>query len=145
MATIKEILDLAKKRSEELERRKDLNAKVDVLSRKIKLDPERRSENLRLLRAYMNAHQDSFVGMLGIGSQSMYSKIERGESTLSEAEARSIEEELSLPLGWLDRNNGDSIFLTNEELLLIKSLKGVSASAILATQEAIEKLRLGNG
>jgi len=141
MSRLKELLERAKARSMLFEQQKELQKQAQVISQEVDLNPDRRSDNLRLLRAYMNAHQDNFVAMLGIGSQSNYSKMETGDSLLDEVAARRIESDLGLPIGWLERNNGDAIFLSNDEFQLIKAIRQSPPEATLALTEAVKKLR----
>lgn len=141
MSRLKELLERAKARSAQLERQKELQQKAQTISQEIDLNPDRRSDNLRLLRAYINAHQDSFVEMLSLGSQSGYSKVERGEAMLGSGDARRIESELNLPVGWLERNNGDAMFLSNEEFQLIQAIREAPTDATIAVTDAIRKLQ----
>lgn len=140
MSRLKELLEQAKKRSILLEKQKELQKQAQIISQEIDLNPERRGDNLRLLRAYMNEYQDNFVAMLGIGSQSNYSKLETGDSLLDDIDARRIESDMGLPIGWLERNNGDAIFLSNDEFQLIKAIRQSPPEATLALTEAVRKL-----
>lgn len=101
---------------------------------------EHRSENLRLLRSFFNAGQESFAMLVGISSQSQYSLIERGEHLLSEYSARGIERELGLPEYWLDRCNSTVLFLTQDELSLVNQLRRVKPGAALKLAEAVKLL-----
>lgn len=141
MSRLKELLEIARARSKELEKKSELQRQAQSISHQIDLNPDRRADNLRLLRAYINAHQDSFVEILKLGSQSNYSKIERGESPLGSESARHIESELGLPIGWLERNNSDAIFLSNDEFQLIQTVRHAPADATIALVDAIKKLR----
>jgi hypothetical protein len=123
MTTVREILAYAKEKNRLAEQRQQVLAQVNELSLQIDLDPTRRGNNLLLLRCFFgNARQKSIARMLGI-SQSRYSTIESGKSPLDDNDARKIERELRLPLGWLDRDNSKAIFLPNEKWPLIQGAK----------------------
>lgn len=106
------------------------------------LCPERRGENLRLLRAFLNnPPQTDLAEALGLGSQSNYSSVERGEKPLTAAKARRIEKDLDLPGGWLERNNADSLFLSPEELDLVLELRRSSVEATLSLTSVVQAIR----
>lgn len=140
MSRLKENLEKAKERSKLLDQCKELQRQAQSVSEGINLNPNRRSDNLRLLRAYMNERQGDFASLLEIGSQSQYSKIERGESSLNQNHARQIEASLGLSVGWLERNNGDAIFLSNDEFLLLQTIRHSPSGATTALTEAVRKL-----
>lgn len=142
MSRLKELLERVRARSALLDQQKELSMQADVISQKIDLNPNRRSDNLRLLRAYINANQQDFVKMLRLGSQSGYSKIERGEAPLGLGDARRIESELNLPYGWFERNNGDAmLFLSNDEFRLVQTIRQSPAAATIAVTDVIGKFR----
>lgn len=144
MSALKDLLARAKERSKALELQKQ--SQIRPTSKPvIEINPARRGENLRILRAFLDAHQENFVSMLGIGSQSLYSKIERGDSLLDEKQARKIEASLGLPLGWLERNNGDSIFFSNDECQLITEIRKSAPEATVALIEAVKSIRSSRG
>jgi hypothetical protein len=119
----REILANAKEKHRLAEQQQQFLAQVRALSLKVDLDPTRRGGNLLLLRWYFgNAHQENIARMLDI-SQSRYSTIENGKSLLDDNDARKIERELELPLGWLDRDHSKVIFLSNEKWLLVQEAK----------------------
>lgn len=89
----------------------------------------RRSENLRLLRAYFNTTQDRFAELLGVSSQSQYSLFERGQKVLPSVEAREIERGLDLPDRWLDRANAQALFVATGQLAVLKELQRAPADA----------------
>ena len=123
MTTVREILAYAKEKNRLAEQRQQVQAQVSDLSLKVDLDSTRRGNNLLFLRCYFgNAHQENIARMLGF-SQSRYSTIENGKSPLDDNDARKIERELKLDLGWLDRDNGKAIFMSNEKWLLIHGAK----------------------
>ncbi len=93
----------------------------------------------------MSEHQNSFVDMLGIGSQSYYSNIESCKTQLCDNEARKVESDLGLPLGWLDRNNGEAIFFSSDELRLIQELRKSSPAATTVLIETIKNVRVDRG
>ncbi len=101
---------------------------------------EHRLENLRLLRSFFHAGQESFATLIGIRSQSQYSLIERGEQPLSTITAREIERELGIPENWLDRNNSNALFLTQDELSLVNEIRGVKPAAALKLAETVKLL-----
>lgn len=104
--------------------------------------PERRAENLRLLRAFLNATQEDLTGLLNLGSQSYYSSVERGTQTLTAGEARRVEKDLGLPECWLERNNANSLFLSSAELDLILELRRSSVDATSSFVAAISAIRV---
>lgn len=114
---------------------------VTTTQRSAPLNPERRAENLRLLRAFLNEDQTDMTELLRLGSQSYYSTVERGEKQLTAGEARRIEEDLDLPSSWLDRNNADALFLSQAELDLILELRQSSPEAALSVVSAVRAVR----
>ena len=119
MTTLREILAFAKEKNRLAEQRQQVQTQVSDLSLKVNLDSTRRGSNLLLLRCFFrNAHQENIARMLGI-SQSRYSTIENGKSLLDDIDARQIESELGLPLGWLDRDNSKAIFIPNEKIYFL--------------------------
>lgn len=141
MTALKRLLAAAKERSRALDERRQAQAEGMSVSTKFESNPARRGENLRILRAFMSGHQYSFVDMLGIGSQSYYSNIECGKTQLCDNEARKVESDLGLPLGWLDRNNGEAIFFSSDELRLIQELRKSSPAATTALIETMKNVR----
>ena len=144
MSRLRELLAKAKETVRLHEQRREVQGRLRDIALDVDLDPARRGQNLRLLRWYFqNEHQEPFVRMLGIGSQSRYSAIENGRLTLDNKEARTIESELDLPLGWLDRDNSEAILLSNDEWQLIhalrKSIPEVAASLI----STVTNIRVG--
>ena len=121
---LKELLDLVRARSSlRGAPLREAKAEAERLSDSLELDSGRRGENSRLLRSYMEATQEDFRKMLGVSSQSEYSKIERGEAALGESQVKLMELELGLAAGWFDRNNSEGLFLTNNEMVLIRELR----------------------
>lgn len=106
----------------------------------IKYSADNRPENLRLLRAFFNTGQDHFAILLGVGSQSQYSQLERAESDFSPSEARRIESSLGIPDNWFDRRNSTLLFLSQDELSLINEIRGVKPGAALVLAEAVKQL-----
>lgn len=104
--------------------------------------PDQRAENLRLLRAFLNANQDDLSELLKLGSQSRFSIFERGEKNLPASEARRIEKDLELPSHWLDRNNSDALFLSPTEISLIRALRCSAPDATSALIDAVKKIRI---
>jgi hypothetical protein len=120
-------------------------AAIASVSAKIGLDSTRRPDNLRLLRSFLGEQQGDFVRMLGIGSQSFYSMVENRKAMLDDSQARSIESNLSLPLGWLDRDNSlGLLYLSNENYLLIKLLKGLAPAVTASLVEMLTNTHHGN-
>ena len=113
------------------------------LAETIGLDDERRCDNLRLLRAFMNGRQEDFFPLVNAGSQSTYSKMERGEHRFSADTARKVEAELNLSRGWLDRNNGTGLFLSNEEFELVLLLRDSPTEVTKLLLETVRILRSG--
>lgn len=110
------------------------------------LNPERRSENLRLLRAYMGgSSQENFRRMLKISSQATYSNHERGDPPLSVEDARRIELDLKLPKGWFERNNTDALFLGGAEFDLVQEMKECAPNATSALLTAVRSIRTQRG
>lgn len=107
----------------------------------IELNPVRRSENLRLLRAYMSATQSVFSRVLKISSPAMYSNYETGKKHLPAGDARRIESELGLPKGWFERNHADDLFLSPDEVELIAELRRSQPNATKAFLNAIRSIR----
>lgn len=143
MTKLRELLAAAKKKIEVQGQQRLAQDQVNSVSSQLKLNPARRRENLRLLRTYMDADQKEFVSMLGVGCQSLYSRFERGESQLDDKQARKIESGVGLPPGWLDRDNGATILLSNDEWHLIHELRKSSPEATLALIQTAKSLRLG--
>lgn len=141
MTALKRLLAAAKERSRALEERRLTQTTGMPVSPKFDRNPARRAENLRVLRAFMSGHQYSFVDMLGIGSQSYYSNVESGKTQLCDNEARKVESDLGLPLGWLDRNNGEVLFFSCDEFRLIQELRKSSPAATIALIETMKNVR----
>lgn len=99
-----------------------------------------RPENLRLLRAFFNATQENFATLLGVGSQSQYSQLERGERGLTQEGARRIERELGIPHNWLDRRNGSLLFLSLPELSLVNEARVVQPDTVLDLAGVVKRL-----
>jgi len=106
------------------------------------LNPERRAENLRLLRAFLNADQTDMAELLRLGSQSYYSTVELAKKQLTAGDARRIEKDLDLPDGWLERNNADSLFLSQTELDLLLELRRSDSEATLSLVSAVKAVRV---
>lgn len=106
------------------------------------LNPERRAENLRLLRAFLNADQTEMSELLRLGSQSYYSTVELAKKQLAAGDARRIEKDLDLPDGWFERNNADSLFLSQAELNLIMELRHSDPEATLLLVSAVKAVRV---
>lgn len=96
----------------------------------IRRGPEHRKANLRLLRAIFCSSQKEFSRMIGIQSQSKYSTLERGEETLSSANARKLEKDLKIPDNWLDCDNTNTFFLTEEERILLDRVRNKNPALI---------------
>lgn len=141
MTKLKDIFEAARARSKALDQRKEIQGRVDAINEKFSLNDARRGDNLRILRAFMQAHQEDFVSMLRVGIQSVYSKIERGETPLDNDQARKIESALNLSLGWLDRDNAAALFFSNDEFLLIQEIRNSVPEATTALIEAVKTLR----
>jgi len=121
-------------------REQEIEKEIRCISDKIGLCPTRRPENLRLLRTRFGEQQGDFVRMLGIGSQSYYSMIENGKATLDDHQARAIESNLSLPLGWLDRDNSIGLlYLSNDEYMLIHMLKRLEPAVTKSLVELLTR------
>jgi transcriptional regulator with XRE-family HTH domain len=106
----------------------------------IKYSADHRSQNLRLLRAFFNEAQDDFAELLGVGSQSQYSLLERGGRDFSAREARRIERELGIPDNWFDRSNSNFLFLSQDQLSLINEIQGVNPDAALKLADVVKLL-----
>ena len=106
----------------------------------VRYSADHRSENLRLLRAFFNAAQESFATLIGIRSQSQYSLIERGDQPLSSSAAREIERELGIPENWLDRSNSNALFLSQDELSLVNEIRGARPEVALKLAETVKLL-----
>ena len=106
----------------------------------VRYSADHRSENLRLLRAFFNAAQESFATLIGIRSQSQYSLIERGDPPLSSSAAREIERELGIPENWLDRSNSNALFLSQDELSLVNEIRGARPEVALKLVEIVKLL-----
>ena len=111
-------------------------------ARTVPLNPDRRAENIRLLRAFLSADQANMAKLLKLGSQSYYSTIECERTALDEKNARRIEEELGLPSGWFERNNADSLFLSPVELDLILELRRSDPKATQSLVSAVQAVRV---
>ena len=120
---LKELLEDLRRRSSLKNEVSAMQEKVFDLSHRLNLDSSRRGENLRLLRSYLNVTQEQFVEALLLRSQGECSRIERGDVDVGDAKARMIELDLGLAIGWLDRNNGEALFLKNDEIQVIKELR----------------------
>lgn len=143
MARTSELIAQYRNKTRLQDQQRQAQTQVDEISLQIDLDRSRRGENLELLRwYYMNERQDPFVSMLGIGSQSRYSAIVNGKSTLDNTEARKIETELNLPRGWLDRDNSKTIFLSNDEWQLVQELRRSEPNATTSLRETMKHMRL---
>lgn len=112
--------------------------------REFQVDASRRSENLRLLRAYLNVRQEDLSQTLGLSSQSYYSCVERGDKNLAAWEARRMEADLDLPDGWLDRNNVDGLLLSNAELTLIRELRGASQEVVKSLTDVVKGMKIAS-
>ncbi len=142
MTTIKDLLAAMKERETMRDRRLQVQVEIDAISDRIGLNPARRRDNLRLLRGLFSEHQDEFASMLEICSQSTYSRLESGKSELDDNQARKVEFTLNLPLGWLDRDNGAAIQISNEEFELIQELKKSAPDGTASLIQAVKNIRL---
>jgi transcriptional regulator with XRE-family HTH domain len=106
----------------------------------IDYNADRRAENLRILRAFLNATQDEQASLLGIASQPQYSQLERGEQGLESDEARQMERALGIPEYWLDRVNAQALFMTQDELSLINEIRRAKPGAALLLANAVKGL-----
>ena len=112
----------------------------DELRRCLEADSARRPINLRLLRAYFDVTQQH-VGELFNVAQGRVSQLERGEEPISDSQAKDVESSLGLPAEWFDRDNGPSLFLSNEEKLLLSALKGLSVPAMNELISVVKSLK----
>ncbi|MBS0405608.1 MAG: helix-turn-helix transcriptional regulator [Proteobacteria bacterium] len=110
----------------------------------VKYDKKHRAENLRLLRAFFDVTQEKFISLLGVSSQSQYSKFERGEEELEARLARQIEKSIGLPEMWFDRDNANLLFLSLVELSLVNEIRVVDPEATRVLASAL-KLLTGRG
>lgn len=101
---------------------------------------ERRSENLRLLRAYFDTTQERFAQLLRVSSQSQYSSFERGLKVLPSEDARTIERSLGLPENWLDRSNAPMLFVTTDQLAVLKEVQKAPAEAAIPLAKAVKSM-----
>ena len=106
----------------------------------IKYDKKHRAQNLRLLRSFFNSRQEDFISLLGVRSQSQYSKLERGEDELGEYSARQIEKSIGLPERWLDRDNANLLFLSLAELSLVNEIRTINSEAVKALAGTVKLL-----
>ena len=142
MTGLKELLARVRESSQKLrEKQAESIAQYGAVADRLDLNAKKRSENLRLLRAFMDEYQEDFKRLVMIGSQSTYSKIESGEVDFPARSARQIESELDLPIGWFDRDNGSGLFLTNDELNLVQELRKSPLDATEILLKAIQSLR----
>lgn len=125
---------------EKLRRLRALSA-LSFPTEAVELNPMRRSENLRLLRAYMSATQAVFSRFLKVSSTSMYSTYETGRNILPDRDARRIESDLGLPKGWFERNHADDLFLSPDEVELVAELRRSPPNATKALLNAIRVIR----
>lgn len=139
MADIQELIAKLKKR-----RLADQAAYLERLSlaeiHGIDYDENRRSTNLRLLRAYFNSNQEEFATLVDIRSRSEYSKIEIGSKLLPTVNARQIERNLGIPENWLDRDNSEALFLSLGEVALIGALRNTRTDSALPLANLIKTI-----
>jgi len=84
-----------------------------------------RQDNFKLIRLVaFNSAQKDFAKILNM-NQSEYSQFERGDKDISDHRARTLETELALPSGWMDRDNAN-LFLDNTEFELIRAMRDQS-------------------
>lgn len=106
----------------------------------VEYDERRRVENLRLLRSYFNATQEDFAGLLGLSGQPEYSQIETGSKAIPSSAARRIEQRLSIPENWLDRDNSKALFISLAQFAVLMEIGKRSDEAARALAEAIRKI-----
>ena len=142
MTRLRELLAIAKERSQMLRVNEfERMEKYDSVADRLVLNKKNRSNNLRILRAFMDEYQDEFKRLVMIGSQSTYSKVESGDIDFPEKTARMVESELDFPIGWFDRDNTAGLFASNEELSLLQELRKSPSDVTTALLDVIHKLR----
>ncbi len=139
MTTIKVLI--AKFRANRVRQQEEAQSRLrSAADHGITYSADNRPENLRLLRAFFNTDQGHFAILLGVGSQSQYSQLERAERDFSSSEARRVERSLNIPDNWFDRGNSTLLFLSQDELALINEIRGVKQGAALVLAEAVKQL-----
>jgi len=64
-----------------------------------------RSTNLDLIRWLNHGHKNTAAKLSAITNENYISKMATGDMAISDYDARQIEKTLSLPDGWMDRDN----------------------------------------
>lgn len=81
-----------------------------------------RSTNLDLLRHLNYGHKNTAKKLAGLTNENYISQMATGEREISDHDARSIEALLSLPAGWIDRDNIAMLNMGSADFELCTSL-----------------------
>lgn len=107
--------------------------------------PKPQAENFRLLRALLDIGQELVWQKLELRNQTELSKLENGHIRLERSRARALEVENSLPDGWMDRDNAEMLFLSNDEFELIGEIRKSGRQAASSLVEMLKQVRIDVG
>jgi hypothetical protein len=89
-----------------------------------------RSINLDLIRWMNFGHENTAKKLVSVITNAAYlSKMATGDMEISDRKARSIEKELSLPNGWMDRDNIAVLKTPAEDMAVLASLAHLTPQA----------------
>lgn len=82
-----------------------------------------RSTNLDLIRWLNYGHEKTAEKLAGLTNANYLSKMATGDMAIGDHEAREIERILTLPVGWMDRDNTAMLAMTPTEFELYQLVK----------------------
>lgn len=83
-----------------------------------------RSENLDLLRHLNGTHERAASKLSALTNPAYISQMATGEREITNYDARQIEKLLSLPEGWMDRDNHAMLGMSKVDYEIYASVKG---------------------
>jgi hypothetical protein len=98
-----------------------------------------RSINLDLIRWLNHGHTNTAKTLSSLTNENYISKMATGDREISDNDARQIEKILSLPYGWMDRDNISMLSMSEVDFKIYAHLNSQSQSAkngLLAFLEA---------
>ncbi|TNC80196.1 MAG: hypothetical protein C9356_14815 [Oleiphilus sp.] len=102
-----------------------------------------RSINLDLIRWLKGGQKPTAEKLAHVLNANYVSKMATGDKPISDETAREIERSLSLPNGWLDRDNEQIIRMANPDYELLVSIRDKSEAAKKSLARFINDLQKG--
>ena len=91
--------------------------------------PAVRSNNLNLIRWLHNGHNNTAKILSSLINSNLLSQIATNKKDMPDDLARRIEKELSLPNGWMDRDNKSAILMGHTDFNLYFKTKNLPPAA----------------